>query len=63
MMHEDRLNGPIYCIAILYFGALGCKALSQARPDPGPKFGLGPGLRFFEAQALGSRAQARPEHH
>jgi hypothetical protein len=32
--------------------------LSQARPEPGPKLGLGLGLRFFEAQALKSRAQA-----
>jgi hypothetical protein len=45
-----------------YYSALGYKspALSRARPEPDPKFGLGPGLGFFEAQALGSQAKPGP---
>jgi hypothetical protein len=32
--------------------------LSQARPKPSLHLGIGPSLRFFEAQALESQAQA-----
>ena len=42
----------------MLFEELKSPGLGQARPEPGPELGLGPGLRFFEAQALGSQAQA-----
>ena len=41
-----------------HYGALQSPGLGQARPKLGLELGLGPGLRFVEAQALRSQAQA-----
>ena len=59
----DRSNDSnrIYLISItiFWFSWLQSPGLSQVRPEPDAKFGLGRSSRFYEAQALGS--QAKPD--
>jgi hypothetical protein len=51
----NPLRWQLIVIGIYIFSAP-----SQVRSESGPKFGLGPGLRFFKAQALGNSKASKP---